>query len=97
MREGRPVLVVELGRERPSQSSADLAKFAKQFEAAGVDAIAVPTDAADTPTGLADLLAVCRAVKIPVIRRDWILHPLQVCLSCSFSRDDFHTWNPAFV
>ena len=78
MREGRPILVIELGKANPSQTSADLAELAKMYEANGADALAVPTDSYDTSTGLADLLAVCRAVKCPVIRRDWILHPLQV-------------------
>ncbi len=78
MREGRPVLVVELGRTNPSQTSTELAELAKLYESGGADALAVPTDSYDTSTGLADLLAVCRAVKCPVIRRDWILHPLQV-------------------
>jgi len=53
-------------------------QWAKRCVAAGGDAIAVPTDALDTATGLGDLLAVCRAVQCPVVRRDWILHPLQV-------------------
>ena len=56
----------------------DVLQWAKRCKAAGADAIAVPTDALDTETGLRDLLAVCRAVRCPVVRRDWILHPLQV-------------------
>lgn len=72
------MLLIELGKASPSQTSSDLAELAKMYEAGGADALAVPTDLYDTSTGLADLLAVCRAVKCPVIRRDWILHPLQV-------------------
>ena len=44
----------------------------------GVDAIAVPTDLEETPAGLSDLFAVCRAVKVPVLQWDWFVHPLQV-------------------
>ena len=78
MREGRPVLVFEVAKSSPQQSSSDIAELAKDYEAAGADALVVPTDAYDTSTGLADLLAVCRAVRCPVVRKDWILHPLQV-------------------
>lgn len=34
-------------------------------------------DAEDTPSGYADLVAVCRATVAPVLARDWQLHPLQ--------------------
>lgn len=76
-REGRPVVVVELRKATPATSPEQLAQLARELEAAGADALAVPTDALDTSTGLADLLSVCRAVKCPVVRRDWILHPIQ--------------------
>lgn len=72
------MLAFELGKTLPQHSSSDLAELAKDYEAAGADSLVVPTDAYDTSTGLADLLAVCRAVRCPVVRRDWILHPLQV-------------------
>ena len=36
------------------------------------------TDSEETPSGTGDLFAVCQAVKVPVMRRDWILHPLQI-------------------
>ena len=35
------------------------------------------TDAEVTPSGYADLVAVCRASSAPVLARDWQLHPLQ--------------------
>lgn len=38
----------------------------------------VRTDVEDTPEGLKDLLTVVQAVRVPVLRRDWIIHPLQV-------------------
>jgi len=35
------------------------------------------TDAEETPSGYADLVSVCRAARVPVLARDWQLHPLQ--------------------
>ena len=43
----------------------------------GCFAGAQATDAEDTPSGYADLVAVCRATAAPVLARDWQLHPLQ--------------------
>lgn len=75
---GKPVLVAEVCRPSPSASSQDVAKLAADYVAWGVDAIAVATDLEETPAGLSDLFAVCRAVKVPVLQWDWFLHPLQV-------------------
>lgn len=75
---GRPVLVFELSRPSPSTTSSQLAEMAQRWVSWGADALVVPTDAEATSTGPADLLAVCRAVSVPVLQRDWILHPLQV-------------------
>ena len=75
---GKPVLVAEVCRPSPSSSSQDVAKLAADYVAWGVDAIAVATDLEETPAGLSDLFAVCRAVKVPVLQWDWFLHPLQV-------------------
>ena len=83
-KEGRPVLLLELSRASPAATSAEVAQLARSFEASGADALVVLTDAAETSTGLADLFSVCRAVRIPVVRRDWFLHPLQVGVGKSF-------------
>ncbi|KAK9826081.1 hypothetical protein WJX81_000287 [Elliptochloris bilobata] len=69
---GRPVLLVEVPRSSPSQSSTDLGAEAARLVSWGADALAV-----DTPSGYADLVAVCRATDAPVLARDWQLHPLQ--------------------
>ena len=76
---GRPVLAFELARSAAADSPSALAAAATALAAAGADALIVPTDSSDTPEGLADLFAVCRAAPgVPVLRRDWFLHPLQV-------------------
>lgn len=72
------MLVAEVCRPSPSATSSDVAKLAADYVAWGVDAIAVATDLEETPGGLQDLFAVCRAVKVPVLQWDWFLHPIQV-------------------
>ena len=76
--QGKPVLVAEVCRPSPASSSQDVAKLASDYVSWGVDAIVVPTDLEDTPAGLSDLFAVCRAVRVPVLQWDWFVHPLQV-------------------
>ena len=44
----------------------------------GADALVVRIDTKDTPEGSKDLWAVTQAVKVPVLARDWCIHPLQV-------------------
>lgn len=83
MKLGRPALVLEACRSEAVSSSQQLAELAARLAEAGADAIVVRTDAEDSPHGLADLFAVCRAVPpwVPVLRRDWFIHPLQVCMA----------------
>ena len=49
-----------------------------QYAGWGADALAVLTDLEATSSGYADLVAACRAAQVPVLQRDWVLHPLQV-------------------
>lgn len=61
-REGRAALVVELRRPTPSTTPEQLAELARAYVRAGADALAVCTDAEDTPEGMRDLWTVARAV-----------------------------------
>lgn len=76
--QGRSVLAFEVVRSSPSTTSQELAGLAKQYIALGADALVVRIDSDDTPEGLKDLWAVVQAVKVPVLARDYIIHPLQV-------------------
>ena len=38
----------------------------------------VGIDSEDTPEGNKDLFSVVQAVKVPVLARDWYIHPLQI-------------------
>lgn len=44
----------------------------------GADALVVGIDSEDTPEGNKDLFSVVQAVKVPVLARDWYIHPMQV-------------------
>jgi len=57
-----------------------LAVLAKEFEEARADCLCLSTD---TPTGGRDLFMVTRAVDIPVMAKDWYIHPIQVPDSAS--------------
>ncbi|CAL5220305.1 g2293 [Coccomyxa viridis] len=78
LRTGRPVMVLEIVKPSPSSTSEDVGALAAQYAGWGADALAVLTDLDYTSTGYADMVAVCRATNVPVLQRDWILHPLQV-------------------
>ena len=76
---GSCVLVLEACRSSSVTSPQQLGALAARLVAAGADAVAVRTDSDDTAHGLADLFEVCRSVpEVPVLRRDWFLHPFQV-------------------
>ncbi|GFR47518.1 hypothetical protein Agub_g9140 [Astrephomene gubernaculifera] len=79
--QGRPVLLFEVARPDPTTSSAQLAQLAAAYVSrGGAGALAVRTDSAATPAGLRDLFSVTQALpRVPVLARDWLLHPLQVC------------------
>lgn len=77
--QGRAVIVVEVTRPTPATTPQQLGVLAKQAIACGADALCVRLDSEDTPQGLQDLFAVVQAAKrVPVIARDWIIHPLQL-------------------
>ncbi|KAI8464154.1 MAG: hypothetical protein J3K34DRAFT_441386 [Monoraphidium minutum] len=76
--EGRAAIIVEIARPSPSATPAQLATLAKRAVAAGADALVVRIDTEDTPEGTKDLWAVTQAVKVPVLARDWYIHPLQI-------------------
>lgn len=75
---GRPVLVMEVSRSPAATSALDIGQLAARYSSWGADAISVRIDAADTPTGMADLFAAVQSAKVPVLARDWFIHPLQV-------------------
>ncbi len=79
----RPVaLIAEVKKASPSagviRADFDPVAIARDYQAAGANAISVLTDETYFQGSLAYLAAVRRAVKLPVLRKDFIIDPLQV-------------------
>jgi len=78
----RVALVAEVKRRSPSQgiisAALDPVAHATAYAAAGASAISVLTDGPFFGGSLDDLVQVAAAVRLPVLRKDFILDPLQV-------------------
>lgn len=89
-RRGEVAIVAELKRRSPSQGelreTVDLISLAKSLEAAGAVAISVLT-AEEFGGSLEDLKAVKRAVSVPVLRKDFIVHEFQLHESLAAGAD----------
>ena len=72
------MLLLEVARPSTTTSTDDLVELANKYVDWGADALCVPIDSEATPSGLKDLFCVSRAVKVPVLAKDWFIHPLQV-------------------
>jgi len=78
---GAPAVIAEIKRSSPSAgkiAEADPAARARAYEAAGAAAVSVLTEPLHFDGSLADLRAVHLAVGVPVLRKDFFVHPSQV-------------------
>jgi indole-3-glycerol phosphate synthase len=76
-----PAVIAEVKRSSPSAgriAEADAGARARAYEAAGATAVSVLTEREHFDGALADLRAVHLAVGIPVLRKDFLVHPSQV-------------------
>lgn len=75
-------VIAEMKRRSPSggalRGTLDPAALARGYADAGAAAISVLTDAVDFGGSLEDLAAVHAAVQIPVLRKDFVVDPVQV-------------------
>jgi indole-3-glycerol phosphate synthase len=75
-------VVAEVKRRSPSagvlRPALDAAAISASYEAAGAVAISVLTDGPDFGGSLDDLVAVRAAVEVPVLRKDFVVSPVQV-------------------
>jgi indole-3-glycerol phosphate synthase len=75
-------LIAEVKRASPSAgliaASFDPVSIATAYEAAGADAISVLTDEPFFQGHLDHLVAVCEAVQLPILRKDFVLDDVQI-------------------
>ena len=84
-------VIAEVKRKAPSVGSlaeaADPVAVARTYERAGAAAISVLTDGPHFGGSLADLAAVSAAVELPVLRKDFLIDPLQVVEASAHGAD----------
>jgi indole-3-glycerol phosphate synthase len=76
-----PVIIAEVKRSSPSAgriADADAAERARAYRAGGAAAVSVLTEPRHFDGSIADLRAVRLAVDLPVLRKDFLIHPGQV-------------------
>ncbi len=84
-------IIAEIKRASPSRgvirSDFDVESWAKSYESAGACAISVLTEKKFFCGGPEDLQAVKQAVRIPVLRKDFIIDPYQLYEACLWGAD----------
>ena len=86
-----PALIAEVKRASPSAGAiaedANASVLARAYEAGGATAVSVLTEPRHFQGSLADLQAVRSSVSIPVLRKDFVVHPAQVIESRAAGAD----------
>ena len=81
-RAGPPALIAEVKRASPSAGAiaddANASALARGYQAGGAAAVSVLTEPRHFHGSIADLQAVRSSVSIPVLRKDFLIHPAQV-------------------
>jgi indole-3-glycerol phosphate synthase len=90
LRSAPPALIAEYKRSSPSAGAIaepDVASQARAYEEGGAAATSVLTEPTRFDGALADLRAVRLAVGLPVLRKDFLVHPAQVIESRAAGAD----------
>ena len=85
-----PAVIAEFKRRSPSAggiADVDLAERARAYEAGGASAISVLTEPTRFDGAVADLQAARLACALPVLRKDFVIHPAQVMESRASGAD----------
>ena len=86
-----PAVIAEVKKASPSRgvlrSDFDAAAIALDYARHGATCLSVLTDRDYFRGDLADLIAARQACTIPVLRKDFIIHPWQVVQSCALGAD----------
>jgi indole-3-glycerol phosphate synthase len=87
---GRPAVIAEVKRASPSAggiADRDAAVQARAYAAAGAAAVSVLTEPRHFDGSLADLRAAHTSVDVPVLRKDFLVHPSQLIESRAAGAD----------
>lgn len=86
-----PAVIAEIKRKSPSKGSIatinDPVELAKQYVSGGADAISVLTDKEFFGGSLQDMINVSNAVSVPILRKDFIIDPIQIAESVAAGAD----------
>jgi indole-3-glycerol phosphate synthase len=86
-----PAVIAELKKASPSKGlirpDFSPGALARELESAGAAALSVLTDQVFFQGSLANLDAASQAVRIPCLRKDFIVHPSQILESCAYRAD----------
>lgn len=87
----KPAVIAEFKRKSPSKGflkqGADAATVAKSYERAGASCLSILTDGPFFDGSLDDLKAARAAVRLPILRKDFIVDTYQVVQSCAAGAD----------
>jgi len=88
---GENGLICELKRKSPSAGEilpgADPVEIAREYEAGGATCLSILTDFPSFGGSLSDLEAIRAAVDLPLLRKDFMIDPIQVAQARAFGAD----------
>ena len=90
LRSGPPAFIAEIKRASPSAgdiAGADPRALARAYEQAGAAAVSVLTEPRHFQGSLSDLQAAHLSCRIPLLRKDFLIHPAQLLEARAFGAD----------